>query len=588
MTAGGSERPREDRGRMVVVLGMHRSGTSAVAEAVVRLGVAVGDSLSMDGPSEWNPRGYFEDPELNRINDAVLEAIGGSWAAPPEPVAKLPPQTDRQLAERMRAYVKRTVLEGGNRLWKDPRLCLTYPMWGPLLPEAVVVVVWRHPWEVARSLRRKYHFPVSASFHLWETYVRAAVANSDDVPRALVGYGELVEDPEGTLARLRGFLGRSGVHLTESGIEKAVRAIDPALRRHDEAHRAASSARPENPTDRGEGPAPDLTPSQERLLGALRESRFPELDYPVERPESRTVLDALHEIGRWHRTFHTECARLLEENRRLASEKRIYEDSYNYVMRKPAVRAYRAVKGVARRLFGGRRTEQKGEAGDAIRGGGGSLAPLPHRDGHRDHRVAVGGMWDDIGRLQFEFLVENGLTPQHKLLDIGCGSLRGGVRFIGYLDDGNYYGMDKDGWLLDAGVRIELPKHGLEDRAVHLLCGDDFDFARFDTSFDFAVAYSVFTHLTWNSILKCLVNVREALSRGGRLYATFFEDHDGRHRASSMRQAPGGVTTYPDRDPYHYEFSAFTELAARASLGVEYIGEVGHPKGQRMMVMRRA
>ena len=89
MTAGGSERPREDRGRMVVVLGMHRSGTSAVAEAVVRLGVAVGDSLSMDGPSEWNPRGYFEDPELNRINDAVLEAIGGSWAAPPEPAAKL-------------------------------------------------------------------------------------------------------------------------------------------------------------------------------------------------------------------------------------------------------------------------------------------------------------------------------------------------------------------------------------------------------------------------------------------------------------------------------------------------------------------
>lgn len=42
------------------------------------------------------------------------------------------------------------------------------------------------------------------------------------------------------------------------------------------------------------------------------------------------------------------------------------------------------------------------------------------------HRIAVGGMWDEIGKLQFEFMVKQGLKPHHKFLDIGCGSLRGG------------------------------------------------------------------------------------------------------------------------------------------------------------------
>lgn len=60
----------------------------------------------------------------------------------------------------------------------------------------------------------------------------------------------------------------------------------------------------------------------------------------------------------------------------------------------------------------------------------------------RDPYDAVGGLWQQMGQLQFDFLVRQGLKPEHRLLDIGCGTLRGGRHFIRYLNPGNYTGMD--------------------------------------------------------------------------------------------------------------------------------------------------
>lgn len=201
--------------------------------------------------------------------------------------------------------------------------------------------------------------------------------------------------------------------------------------------------------------------------------------------------------------------------------------------------------------------------------------------------VAVGGLWEELGRLQLDFLLEQGLRPEHRFLDVGCGSLRGGVHFIPYLEDGNYHGIDAQDWLLLAAEEVELPRHGLEGRRVHLECRDDFDFRVFGKRFEFALAQSVFTHLPWNSIQRCLSNVRDALTDRGRFYTTFFEDPDGTHRTTPITHQPGGITTHPDRDPYHYEFAVFEELADRIGLEVDYIGDWDHPRNQKMMAFRR-
>ena len=72
------------------------------------------------------------------------------------------------------------------------------------------------------------------------------------------------------------------------------------------------------------------------------------------------------------------------------------------------------------------------------------------------HRDYVGGRWEELGRLQFRYLCSQGLLPHHRLMDIGCGSLRGGVHFAHYLDPGGYYGVDRNASLLKAGLDVEL------------------------------------------------------------------------------------------------------------------------------------
>ncbi len=114
------------------------------------------------------------------------------------------------------------------------------------------------------------------------------------------------------------------------------------------------------------------------------------------------------------------------------------------------------------------------------------------------HRDVIGGLWEELGQLQLDFIIREGLKPHHKLLDIGCGSLRGGIHYIRYLDVGNYVGMDPHISLLDAGYEIELACCGLKERMPreNLICTDDFDPPFPDSAFDFAVAQSVFTHAT--------------------------------------------------------------------------------------------
>src|ERR1700679_133746 len=82
----------------------------------------------------------------------------------------------------------------------------------------------------------------------------------------------------------------------------------------------------------------------------------------------------------------------------------------------------------------------------------------PANDGQ--HRSAVGGMWDEVGQLQFEFLVSEGLAPDSYLLDMGCGSLRGGIHFISHLEPSHYFGIDRTPRLLAAG-ETELERAGV-------------------------------------------------------------------------------------------------------------------------------
>jgi hypothetical protein len=206
-------------------------------------------------------------------------------------------------------------------------------------------------------------------------------------------------------------------------------------------------------------------------------------------------------------------------------------------------------------------------------------AAIPHGPvgvrvaGHRDY---VGGLWDDLGRLQFDFLVRQGLKPHHVFLDVGCGCLRGGVHFIPYLDAGGYLGIDKEAALIEAGLSHELAAPVRSAKKPRLLVSDDFAFADFGAPVDFALAQSLFTHLPASAVRRCLERLRPCLSPGGVFFATFFESD----RPVSNPAAPH------DHGYFAYTRGELETLGSCTGWNTEYLGEWGHPRGQVMMRFR--
>jgi SAM-dependent methyltransferase len=201
------------------------------------------------------------------------------------------------------------------------------------------------------------------------------------------------------------------------------------------------------------------------------------------------------------------------------------------------------------------------------------------------HRATVGGKWETLGKLQFDFLVDEGLTPEHYLLDIGCGSLRGGVHFIKYLAPGHYFGIDRSTKLIAAG-ESELKDAGVTGKDPKLAARSDFAATSFGQSFDFALAQSVFTHLPFNRIVRCVTEVDRVLRPGGRFYATFFASPGPRLRTDPMIRT-GFLDAHVDQDPFYYDPDLFSWLCKGSRLTCEYRDEWGHPGDSRMLVFTR-
>jgi SAM-dependent methyltransferase len=199
------------------------------------------------------------------------------------------------------------------------------------------------------------------------------------------------------------------------------------------------------------------------------------------------------------------------------------------------------------------------------------------------HREYVGGLWEELGRFQLEQLVRHGLLPEHTLLDIGCGCLRGGVHFVRYLHAGGYYGHDLHPELIESGLAEELAPLGLSVPREHFQSNADFDFSGFPVSFDFALAQSLFSHLPFNDIRLCLARLAPCMRSGGRVYATFFALPEDQPLAQAFQQ-PHGPKTLPHQDPYHY-YPQDMEYACRAlPWRCAYLGDVGHPRGQHALL----
>jgi hypothetical protein len=277
-----------DNARSVVVVGMHRSGTSAVAHAVHLLGLrapARDDLLA----AHDNPEGHWESIRLVAVNDELLEAFGGGWDVPPP----LRPGWERTTPARQRVSLARAGLGGAFPrapwVWKDPRLCLTLRFWLAIVkPEPVVVLVWRAPGAVCASLAARNGFDVTYSLALWERYLRSALLDAGGRPVVTVDYDALLADPAGELDALAHALDTCGVRVGDGS--DAVAAIDARLRHHRSSVPAEASPQQRALFERlrelphvGPAPAPDElgpeTPGNRRAFATAWQEKLRERSF---------------------------------------------------------------------------------------------------------------------------------------------------------------------------------------------------------------------------------------------------------------------------------------------------------------------
>lgn len=174
------------------------------------------------------------------------------------------------------------------------------------------------------------------------------------------------------------------------------------------------------------------------------------------------------------------------------------------------------------------------------------LYGLGLKSGDSHHRAYVGPPkdYDLIAAHAVGLLFAAGLRETHKLLDVGCGSLRVGRILILYLRPGNYFGIEPNRWLVEAGIEQELGRDLVELKQPSFSYISDFSTQSFGARFDYALAQSIFSHTFPDLMAKGLEEVARALAPDGVLLATFFEGEPAPRESGWF---------YPGVVPYRWE-----------------------------------
>jgi len=155
--------------RTYIVVGMHRSATSFLARCLHLNGVDMGKRLLP--PSGENPQGYYENIDFLKLNKLILKKAGGIWYNPPS-------ETDiLRIGESLYGHIVATISKNKQSHWgwKDPRTCLTLPLYLPILEsidgnDIYIIAIFRKPHRVAQSLNKYHKLSINNALNLIKEY----------------------------------------------------------------------------------------------------------------------------------------------------------------------------------------------------------------------------------------------------------------------------------------------------------------------------------------------------------------------------------------------------------------------------------
>ena len=223
----------------IIVLGMHRSGTSALARVLNLAGAYFGVEGVATPANAENRKGFWEREDVRALNDAALHSVRCDWDAVADfDIGAIPRQ---ELATLKSGAADIVAKLDANRPWfvKEPRLCLLLPIWRPALEFPVCVHIYRNPLEVARSLKARNDIPIPVGLALWEAYNLAALDAAEGLPRLVVSYHDLMHEPLATTARTCATLSSHGGYPLRQPARDELAAFLSARLQH---QRASASA----------------------------------------------------------------------------------------------------------------------------------------------------------------------------------------------------------------------------------------------------------------------------------------------------------------------------------------------------------
>ncbi|MBK8506185.1 MAG: glycosyltransferase [Saprospiraceae bacterium] len=229
-----------NRQKCIVILGMHRSGTSAMAGALQECGITLGQNL-MEG-NIYNVKGYFENKEIVAVNNRLLESLGVTWDTSyllPEMIVS---DVDNELVSRIEHVIGDAFQSSNVFGIKDPRLSILFPLWKSVFEEAgiepYIIHMIRDPIQVWKSLEFRDGFPYNKSSLIWLDHHLRAEKFTRGLTRVFVLFDDLLRSSRGVLLKIQ-----EKFQLLDLKVEddRLMDFVDLQLRHHNEEFNPNSS-----------------------------------------------------------------------------------------------------------------------------------------------------------------------------------------------------------------------------------------------------------------------------------------------------------------------------------------------------------
>ncbi|MEZ5575141.1 MAG: glycosyltransferase [Candidatus Competibacteraceae bacterium] len=184
-------------------MGMHRSGTSLTARLLNLMGVYFGPEDALMEADRFNPKGYWERKDVYQLNKSILQQAGYPYW---DQISSMNFEhlSKEGLADFNQQLKKLILRLDTNRPWfiKDPRLCLTFPLWRKHLEFPICIHVYRSPIQIAQSLRTRNGFSLQLGVALWEKYTIEALKATTGCPELLILHSDIMIRPLQVIANL--------------------------------------------------------------------------------------------------------------------------------------------------------------------------------------------------------------------------------------------------------------------------------------------------------------------------------------------------------------------------------------------------